>query len=380
MGVFTLVGLGVVLSTLWPAPARGADVRTVLDLKGQIIAIVDSDGSVATYSWDLSGNLTGITRISPGAGPVAITLVSPNQGLPNAPIEIFGVGLANPTSVTFNGVAATIQDSSANHITVTVPPTATSGIIHVVTPLGQADSPSAFSVLTGLTIAPSSASVLPTRTVQFTASGPAEWLVNGVLNGAPETGTISGGLYTAPSTGPFPLQVTVAAQSPGQPSNQAEAIVTILPTPVARATPVSGVVAPVPTQANPLRAPAVTGLVLTPPTQAIPLPAVPVTGTRQPLITAVSPASVARGSTNVTLTLTGQGLSSPTALQFLLNGANDTTISVSNLTARGSTQATATISIASTATIAARVLQLTAGGVNSTPAGTGTNVLQVTGP
>jgi hypothetical protein len=59
----------------------------------------------------------------------------------------------------------------------------------VVTPLGQADSPSAFTVLSGgLTITPGNASVLPTRTVQFTASGPAEWLVNGILNGAPETG------------------------------------------------------------------------------------------------------------------------------------------------------------------------------------------------
>jgi hypothetical protein len=243
--------------------------------------------------------------------------------------------------VTFNGVAATIQNSSANHIAVTVPATATSGVIHVVTPLGQADSPSAFTVLSGgLTITPGNASVLPTRTVQFTASGPAEWLVNGILNGAPETGTISGGLYTAPGSGVFPRQVTVAAQTPGNPATQAEAVVTILPPPGARARGVSG--------------------------------------TRGPAITAVSPAKVAQGDTNVGLTLTGVGLASPSILKFLKDGANDPLITYTNLAANpGGTQATATLSVGSTAPVAGRVLQITAGGGNSTPAGTGSNVLAI---
>jgi YD repeat-containing protein len=231
VGWHALVFLMMLIGALWAGPAMSAEVRTVMDLKGQIIAIVDADGSVATYSWDLSGNLTGITRISPGAGPVAITLVSPNQGLPNDPISIYGKGLANPSSVTFNGVAATVLESSANYIKTTVPAT-TTGTIHAVTPLGQADSPSAFTVLGAMTISPTTASLLPAQTQQFTASGAADWLVNGIQGGTAQLGTVTaGGLYTAPSTGTFPQEVTVAAQSPGNPLNRAEALLTILPPP-----------------------------------------------------------------------------------------------------------------------------------------------------
>ncbi len=70
------------------------------------------------------------------------------------------------------------------------------------------------------------------------------------------------------------------------------------------------------------------------------------------------------------------------ALQFLLDGSTDSSISVGPLTPNADgTQVTTTVTIPATAPIAGRVLRLTtAGGASSTPAGTGTNVLQVTGP
>lgn len=400
-----LAALSGLFITVVAYRVEAQEVRYVYDAKGQISSVIDTDGSAATYQWDENGNLLGITRVNASgiSGPVGITLVSPNSGKSGDSIELFGKGLANPTSLTFNGVAATVTTSTSTYIKTTVPTGANTGLIHVVTPLGQADSPSAFTVLSAMTISPTQAAVLPTRTQQFSAAGAATWTVNGVVGGMPQLGTIdTNGLYTAPSGGTFPLTVTVAAQSPGDPQNRAEAAVTILPVPVARATRLTIFVVPGgPTQASPLRASRVTLNVPPPgPTQATPLranrvsvnappggppQASPLTATRvsverQPVITAVSPGSVARGASNVTLTLTGVGLTSPAALQFLRNGANDALITYSGLTASSDTQATVTISVAATAVIAGRVLQITAGSVNSTPAGTGTNVLQVTGP
>jgi hypothetical protein len=43
LGVRALVGFLLLVTGLWPELARAADIRTVMDLKGQIIAIVDSD-------------------------------------------------------------------------------------------------------------------------------------------------------------------------------------------------------------------------------------------------------------------------------------------------------------------------------------------------
>ena len=377
------------------------------DAKGQLVGMIDVDGSAATWTWDENGNLMALARTLASSipGNVGITLVSPNQGKPNDPLEIFGKGLANPTSLTFNGVAATVISSTSTSIKTTVPTSASTGVIHVVTALGAADSPSAFTVLTSapLTITPNQVALLPTRTQQFTASGPVTWAVGLIPGGNAQLGTITtGGLYTAPSTGTFPRQVTVTARSTADPEDTAEAAVTIVPVPVARADRVTVVVTQGgPTQATPLRATRVTVNIppggptqATPlrasrvtvnippggPTQALPLRAVRVSVERRPVITGVSPTSIARGSSNVTLTLTGQGLTGATALQFLNNGSNDTLITYTNLTVVSDTQVTATVSIGATAAITGRAIQMTAAGVISTPAGTGTNVLQVAGP
>jgi YD repeat-containing protein len=380
-GATVLVGSALALLA---GLGEAQEVRHLYDAKGQLIAVIDLDGSAATYTWSETGNLIAITRTDAStiSGPVGINLVSPNQGLPGDLVEIFGKGLADPTSVTFNGIAATPLTSTSTSIKTTVPSGATTGLIHVATALGAADSPSPFTVQTSMSVMPTSVSLLPTRTVQFSASGSASWFVNGIAGGNGQVGTVSsGGLYTAPGTGIFPLQVSVAAQSPGNPQNRAEATVTILPVPVARAARVSVALAGAPPQAVPLTGARVSLAVSQTPAQAAPLAAARVSLNRQPVITGVSPGSLARGSSNVTLTITGQGLANATALQFLRNGANDTLITYTNLTATpDGTQATATISIGSGAVIAGRVLQITAGGVTSTPAGTGTNVLQVTGP
>ncbi len=386
-----LAGLVFFLAALWAAAAHAQQVRFVYDLKGQIVAIVDVDGSVATYSWDEPGNLTGVARINVGSQAVQITLVSPNAGRPADPVEIFGKGFsATPAqnTVTFNGVpvpTTDIQEASLNYLRVRVPSSATTGTVRVQVGPDFGDSPGPFTVLssTPLTITPSQVSLLPTRTQSFTASAPATWAVEGIPGGNDQVGRITTGVtttatYTAPSTGLFPRQITVGAFPPSRPADEADAVVTILAVPVARAGRVSGILSPAPTQANPVAAPRVSGTTSQPPTQAAPLTALRVSGNRAPTITSVSPAMIPQGSTPITFT--GQGLANPTQLQFLRNGVPDGTISYSNLTANGEgTQATATVT-ATSAPAGPRVVQITAGGASSTPAGYGSNVLQITNP
>src|SRR5206468_427791 len=88
-----------------------------------------------------------------------------------------------------------------------------------------------------------------------------------------------------------------------------------------------------------------------------------------PVITAVSPVSAVRGTTDLSLALTGAGLSEATSLTFLLNNAADSAITVTNLIVDAAgTQATATVSIATVAALGARVVQITTPGGTSTRA------------
>jgi YD repeat-containing protein len=74
-----------------------ADVRYVYDPLGRLVAVVDDNGGAAVYAYDAVGNLVSIQRIAPASASVAvaITLVSPNHGVPGATIRIFGKGFAS---------------------------------------------------------------------------------------------------------------------------------------------------------------------------------------------------------------------------------------------------------------------------------------------
>ena len=98
----------------------------------------------------------------------------------------------------------------------------------------------------------------------------------------------------------------------------------------------------------------------------------------EPLITSVLPSAGVRGSTNLTLTMTGSGLAGAIGLDLLLNQVADSAITVTNLTASSDgTQVTAQISITATAVLGPRVVRLRAGAAATTAVGTGGNVLTV---
>jgi len=96
-----------------------------------------------------------------------------------------------------------------------------------------------------------------------------------------------------------------------------------------------------------------------------------------PVVTAVTPASGARGET-LTLTLSGSGFAGATAVTLLLNNATDTTITVANLAVNADgTQATVDITIDAGAALGGRVLRITTPGGSSSAAGTGGNLFSV---
>ena len=97
----------------------------------------------------------------------------------------------------------------------------------------------------------------------------------------------------------------------------------------------------------------------------------------------MSPATGARGTTGLVLTLTGAGLAGAVQVQFFArNGgsfANDGNISVISLdTAPDGTSATVTINVGASAIIDAHVVRITVDGATSTASGAGQNLFTVT--
>lgn len=96
------------------------------------------------------GNATSGTNFDvTTAGTPTITSFTPTSGPTGTSVTINGTNFCGATAVRFNGVTATHTVDSATKITATVPATATSGIIEVVTPAGTATSSSPFTVTTG---------------------------------------------------------------------------------------------------------------------------------------------------------------------------------------------------------------------------------------
>ncbi len=418
-----------------PAFAQSAgEIHYLYDALNRLVGVVDPQGNVATYEYDAVGNLLRITRIDVGQlpDPVAISLVIPDHGRVGTPVEIFGKGFsATPSanSIAFNGTSASVLEASPNRLLTAVPAGATTGPIVVTTPLGTATSPTIFTVIGEITVSPSTATVFLTKTQQFEArengvpTTNVNWSVNGTVGGDSTVGPISAqGLYTAPSAVPPGGTVTVTATHKDDPTLSASAKVTILE-PISifmAAANVSVGIAPPPSStvdknvtasvSVALFAPpsstvdknvtaSVSVAIFAPPSSAVdknvtasvsvaifapPSSTVDnnvvasVSVALQPVITSVSPATAAPGTSNLPITILGSGFTGATALSFLLNNAVDANITVSNLVVNADgTQATANISVAAGAATGARVVRITTPAGSSTAAGTGGNLFTV---
>jgi len=377
------------------ACAQQAAINYVYDDLNRLVAAVDQQGNIAMYTYDLVGNLLRIDRVDAASlpDPVAITFVSPNKGAVAATVQIFGKGFsatAGQNAVAFNGTLATVTAATPNRLQTSVPAGATSGAITVTAPLGSATSPTAFRVIGPIAISPPGAVLLVNSTRQFSVleignpGASFAWSVNGVSGGNATIGTVSPtGLYSAPGSVPLPAGVTLIATLTDDLTRSGAVQILIVTTPFTAygaAPSVSVQVAP-PTPPQAATPSAVPVSVMVSPASA-PTPATseaaPVAVTMEPVVTGVAPASAARGTANLALTLTGAGLAGATSLTFLRNNAADSTITIADLIVNeAGTQATATISIAAGAATGGRVVQISKPGGNSTVASTGANVLTV---
>ncbi len=264
-------GLALLLLFACAAYAQQPVIHYLYDDLGQLVGVVDQDGNAATYTYDAVGNILAIGRhnVADTPGPVAITLVSPTQGITGTPVSIFGRGFsADPAqnTISFNGALGPVTAATPTSLTTSVPPGALTGPITVTSPLGTATSPEPFTVLGVVTVSPSSAALFPTQTQQFTAavSGTTTpsvtWSVNSIVGGNATLGVIaSTGLYTGPATVPSPSTLNVTATNADDPTFSDSAIVVIvaLPDKIHAQVVSVGFAAPTAVSVNGLTAPAV---------------------------------------------------------------------------------------------------------------------------
>jgi YD repeat-containing protein len=138
-------------------------IRYSYDDADRLIAVVNTAGEIARYSYDSVGNRLTISRES-GANLV-VTALSPPRGPIGTTVTIGGSGFStNPAqdSVTFGGVPAAISAATETSLTVTVPSGVSAGSVSVsvTSPAGTGAAPNGFVV--GATDAPVVSGFTPT--------------------------------------------------------------------------------------------------------------------------------------------------------------------------------------------------------------------------
>ena len=163
-----------------PLVGQNNGIQYFYDDLGQLIRAVDQNGNVATYTYDAVGNLLSITRSTlPPANGLAILNFTPQSGPLGQSVTIQGQGFSTTLSsnaVQFNGVTASVSAATATSLTVTVPSTATTGLISVTVSGQSASSSTVFTVTAGIlesiAISPASSSIhIGGQQEQLTAIG-----------------------------------------------------------------------------------------------------------------------------------------------------------------------------------------------------------------
>lgn len=128
---------------------NSAPIAYAYDELNRLVGVADASGETATYSYDAAGNITAISRTSPGQ--VSVIALAPSKGAIGSPVTITGTGFSSTPSqntVAFNGTPATVTNSNATQILTSVPSGATTGLVNVTSPTGSATSTSPFTVIT----------------------------------------------------------------------------------------------------------------------------------------------------------------------------------------------------------------------------------------
>ncbi len=179
--------------------------------------------------------------------PVSVTL-TPATANVNAgatvPFVVSVTGSANmAVTWTVNGVTngnstvGTVNPATGVYTapaTVPNPSTVTVATTSVADPTKSDSTPVTILAVVGVTVSPSSVTLLPGQTQSFTpmvtgtSNTAVTWSVNGIVGGSTTVGTIStSGLYTAPATVPTPAIVSVTATSVADVTKSATSAVTV---------------------------------------------------------------------------------------------------------------------------------------------------------
>ncbi len=387
------------------AEAQGQPSRYIYDDDGRLRAVIAPNGEAAVYEYDAAGNLTAVRRL--GADALELLTFAPRSGLPGTVVVFYGVGFGTGvSSVTFGGAAGTLVGFTNSTVTAVVPEGAVTGSVTINTARGSVTTAAPF-VLQGVVIDPKEVSVLDGDSVQFTATvivpgndQEVVWSVNGVEGGSDQLGRITeAGLYTAPPDPPATLEVTVQAASLAFPTLVDAATVLVRSLSDFRFT-LSPAVAvgkgPDFTNAGVLsqavaigKGPDYSGAALSP---AVSIGKGPgyseatafgpgVSLTNGPVVTSVSPSSVAGGS-SATVTLGGSNFNGATGVNlFNPNGSTATDVTVSNVSvAGGGSLLTMTLTVQPGASAGRRIIVVTTPTRHSVTSDVNVNTIQITTP
>jgi trimeric autotransporter adhesin len=388
-----LIAVLFCVAAINPAYGQGGTSQYIYDANGRLGAVIAPSGSAAVYHYDAAGNLTSIEQI--GAGGFSILSFSPQQGTIGDQVTLTGVGLDTATSVSFNGTPSTIVSAAPTSLVTTIPQGASTGLITVSGVRGSASSSTTFSVVARVEVSPGTVEILPGEVVLFqanvvgTPNQQVTWAVNGISGGNSSVGTISAsGFYQSPTINNA-LEVTVSAISQADTAVSGQADVRILN----------------PNTTSEIRSPLLTvsvgltssfiaqtpllavlkgnflGIEASPLAVALGEPLAissrAVSATTGPVITAISPATLTRG-TSPTVTLTGQNLGGATAVSFsTANGGVEGNITASNISVSNGTTLTFTAAVGASAAAGTDVVIVTTANGKSQVLSTGGNTVTI---
>ena len=130
-------------------PVAHADsISYAYDAVGRLIQATDSTTQQAIiYTYDSVGNIVSEQAVS--LTTLAVSGFSADQGAPGSQITIDGTGFSSSSTVTINGVAATVVSATSTQLVVDIPSGATSGAITVATGSTTVTSSATFTVAAG---------------------------------------------------------------------------------------------------------------------------------------------------------------------------------------------------------------------------------------
>ena len=187
--------------------------------------VMDTALTVHVPTGAISGPITvsnafgGYTTVANFGVPPQVIGFSPTNGRPGTNVIITGSSLNGATSVTFNGLAATILTNTSTNITAVVPAGATTGFIQVFTPAGNTPSATRFFVqptLTGTT--PTAGAVgTPVAVTGDNLSGLQSVRFNGTTSGISNATptTFNTAVPAGATTGPVSITTTNGSHTNG---------------------------------------------------------------------------------------------------------------------------------------------------------------------